>query len=137
VTAVDLPDNGQDEELVWVQLPADDVAFLRGFDPDRDRTASRADMVRVVEHLQDALASGRAGAGEQQRVQVADRAVRAQFLQVLTDHVEQYERTRRTWGDGWKLVGCICGWRGTVLCNHVADELLALLGGPQPDGEAR
>jgi len=40
---------------VWVQLPADDIAFLRGFDPDRDRTASRADMVRVVEHLQAAL----------------------------------------------------------------------------------
>jgi hypothetical protein len=40
---------------VWVHLPAEDVAFIRGFHPDRDRTASRADMVRVIEHLQAAL----------------------------------------------------------------------------------
>lgn len=40
----------------WVQLPTEDVAFLRGFHPDRDRTATRADMVRVIEHLQVALA---------------------------------------------------------------------------------
>lgn len=44
-----------DGEVVWVRLPAEDVAFIRGFEPDRDRTASRADMVRVVEHLQAAL----------------------------------------------------------------------------------
>ena len=49
------PDPTSDTQ-VWVQLPAEDVAFLRGFDPDRDRTASRADMVRVIEHLQAALA---------------------------------------------------------------------------------
>ena len=40
---------------VWVRLPVEDVEFLRGFDPDRDRSASRADMVRVVEHLQAVL----------------------------------------------------------------------------------
>lgn len=44
-----------DGGVVWVRLPAEDVAFIRGFDPDRDRTASRADMVRVIEHLQAAL----------------------------------------------------------------------------------
>ena len=45
----------RDDDSVTVRLPAEDVAFIRGFDPDRDRTASRADMVRVVEHLQAAL----------------------------------------------------------------------------------
>lgn len=43
------------EAMVTVQLPAADVEFLRGFDPDRDRTATRADMARVIEHLAAAL----------------------------------------------------------------------------------
>jgi len=54
------PSSGHDQDDdkdVTVHLPAEDVAFIRGFDPDRDRTATRADMVRVVEHLQAALAS--------------------------------------------------------------------------------
>lgn len=42
-------------DLVTVRLPAEDVAFIRGFHPDRDRTATRADMVAVIEHLQEAL----------------------------------------------------------------------------------
>jgi hypothetical protein len=45
--------------LVVVSLPVEDVAFIRGFDPDRDRTASRADMVRVIQHLQAALLDAR------------------------------------------------------------------------------
>ncbi len=46
-------------DQVTVTLTADDYAFLTGFDPDRDRTASRADMVRVIEHMQHALTRGR------------------------------------------------------------------------------
>lgn len=45
----------QPPELVTVTLPREDVEFIRGFHPERDRTASRADMVRVIEHLQAAL----------------------------------------------------------------------------------
>lgn len=56
VAAYRATQDGGAEGLVWVQLPADDVSFLAGFDPDRDRTASRADMVRVMEHLRAALA---------------------------------------------------------------------------------
>jgi len=58
------PTTADDGGLVTVRLPADDVAFIRGFDPDRDRTASRADMVRVVEHLQAALAGPETGGGQ-------------------------------------------------------------------------
>ena len=42
-------------DLVAVALPREDVDFIRKFHPDRDRTATRADLVRVIEHLQAAL----------------------------------------------------------------------------------
>lgn len=49
---------------VLVRLPVEDVAFIRGFDPDRDRTATRADMVTVIEHLQAALTTTPEGADQ-------------------------------------------------------------------------
>jgi hypothetical protein len=64
VAAYRATQDGGAEGLVWVQLPADDVSFLAGFDPDRDRTASRADMVRVMEHLRAALDAQAEEAGQ-------------------------------------------------------------------------
>ena len=45
----------RDGDPVLVALPREDVDFIRKFHPDRDRTATRADLVRVIEHLQAAL----------------------------------------------------------------------------------
>lgn len=42
-------------DVTAVALPREDVDFIRKFHPDRDRTATRADLVRVIEHLQAAL----------------------------------------------------------------------------------
>jgi hypothetical protein len=41
--------------VTLVNLPQEDIDFIRGFHPDRERTASRADLVAVIEHLQEAL----------------------------------------------------------------------------------
>ena len=53
---------GQADGLVAVLLDAGELDFLLRFDPDRDRSASRADMVAVLEHFQavlrDALPGG-------------------------------------------------------------------------------
>ena len=40
---------------VTLTLPAGELDFLLRFDPDRDRSASRADMVAVLEHFQAVL----------------------------------------------------------------------------------
>lgn len=43
------------EQLVTIQLSASELAFMRGFDPDRDRVSTRRDVVAVIEHWQAVL----------------------------------------------------------------------------------
>lgn len=42
-----------------IQLDPEDYDFIMGFDPDRDRTATRQDMVDVLFTIQRILAEGR------------------------------------------------------------------------------
>jgi len=42
-----------------VMLDPDDYDFIQNFDPDRDRTASRQDMVDVLHTIQKIVAEGR------------------------------------------------------------------------------
>jgi len=44
-----------DEKLVTIQVPVIELAFMRDFDPDRDRVSTRRDVVAVIEHWQDVL----------------------------------------------------------------------------------
>jgi hypothetical protein len=110
VTAVDRPNNGQDEGArksdafaEWYSGPRAFMNYQIAFDAGWDA----------------ALASGRAGAGEQLREQVArwlaDFECRSHDWS--PDDDATWAQQRRFW-----------------LAD--ADELLALLGGPQPDGEA-
>lgn len=47
--------------LVFIQLDEDDYRFIVDFDPDRDRTASRQDMVDVLYTIQSLVIEGRFG----------------------------------------------------------------------------
>jgi hypothetical protein len=42
----------------WICVEDADLAFLLGFDPDRDRSASRADLVDVIRDFQDIIEDG-------------------------------------------------------------------------------
>lgn len=45
--------------LAFVQLSEDDYRFIVDYDPDRERTATRADMVDVLHTIQALVAEGR------------------------------------------------------------------------------
>ena len=139
MTAVDRPDNGQDEGRSWPCV----------FDYDG------RECIRVGhEH-----ASGRAGAGEQRREQVAHcvttgldsdvcfgscccpPTAQEHLARAITDHREAVERViaeHLPFRDGPDSLGCTGGGCQHVEWEpaHVADELLALLGGTQPGGDA-
>jgi len=42
----------------WVRISDEDLAFIQGFDPDRDRSASRKDMVDVLADIKDIIEDG-------------------------------------------------------------------------------
>lgn len=50
-------DSDPDEEVIVV-LPIDIFEFVMGFDPDRDRSASRRDLVNVLADLRDDFREG-------------------------------------------------------------------------------
>ena len=42
----------------WVVIPDEDLAFILDFDPERERSATRADLVRVIEEIQGIVEDG-------------------------------------------------------------------------------
>ena len=143
MTAVDRPDNGQDEgrgvaELADYWTGLSDAAFVVSRVADRDygRGHSRgmsAAYLRAVDDLTAALASGRARAGEQQREIVLD-ALR--LIAGAAPHCENYRAAPfcRDPQSG-RVRGAQYG--ADRWCDPcVAADALALLGGTQPGGEA-
>lgn len=49
------------DDLVFLQLSQEGYSFITKFDPDRDRTATRQDMVDVLHTIQDIVTLGRVG----------------------------------------------------------------------------
>lgn len=49
----------EDDELILIALPWGEFDFIDKFDPDRDRSASRAEMVAVLEYIQVCVREGR------------------------------------------------------------------------------
>jgi acyl-CoA thioesterase len=55
---------------------------------------------------------------------VSDAVLRRKLYQASTDHTARYVRVFRSYGDGWLLAGCRCGWSGSALHEHQMDEMV-------------
>lgn len=42
----------------WVVIPDEDLSFIEGFDPDRERSASRDSLIQVIVEIQGIIADG-------------------------------------------------------------------------------
>lgn len=42
----------------WVCIEDDDLAFILDYDPERERSANRADLVTVIEEIQSIIEDG-------------------------------------------------------------------------------
>lgn len=42
----------------WVVIPDEDLSFIQGFDPDRERSASRDSLIEVIVEIQAIIADG-------------------------------------------------------------------------------
>lgn len=135
MTAVDRPDNGQDEGRCGGEAPRivnGPPVFCslrwghRGWHEDGATSWSSA------------LASGRAGAGEQQRDECSVNCDR-RVCEWCPGH-DRHEGVAQWLYDTFGLESAAWAVAGKGSRNYFrarADELLALLGGPQPDGEVR
>lgn len=48
----------EEDEYTLVQLPWEEFDFITRFDPERERVASRTQLVEVVRHIQAVLMDG-------------------------------------------------------------------------------
>jgi hypothetical protein len=56
-----------DDDVILVALSRDDYRFIAEYDPDRERSASRADMVDVLGTISGLVSEGRERARERDR----------------------------------------------------------------------
>lgn len=42
----------------WICVDDEDLSFILGFDPDRDRSTSRAELVDVIRDMQEIIEDG-------------------------------------------------------------------------------
>lgn len=49
------------DNLAFIQLSEEDYRFIVDYDPERERSASRKDLVKVIEEIQALIVEGRFG----------------------------------------------------------------------------